>query len=94
VVGIAWIGFDQPRKLGSQETGGVAALPIWIGYMQRALKGVPESQMPPPEGVINVGGEWYFREFGPGENAVQSLGLSDGTAEGEKKADEIRNQLF
>jgi penicillin-binding protein 1A len=91
MVGIAWIGFDQPKKMGSQETGGVAALPIWIAYMQRALKGVPESMPRPPEGLINVGGEWYYSEFAPGEGSVQSLGLSDGTPEGEKKADEIRN---
>ena len=94
LVGIAWIGFDQPRKLGGQETGGVAALPVWIGYMQRALRGVPETPPQPPEGVINVGGEYYYREYAPGENSVQSLGLSDGIPEGEKKADEVRNQLY
>jgi penicillin-binding protein 1A len=94
LVGIAWIGFDQPRKMGGQETGGVAALPIWISYMQRTLKGVPETTPRPPEGLINAGGEWYYSEFAPGEGSVQSLGLSDGTPEGEKKADEIRNQLF
>ncbi len=93
-VGIAWIGFDQPKKLGGQETGGVAALPIWISYMQRALKGVPETMLPMPEGIINVGGEIYYREYAPGENSVQSLGLGDGTPEGDKKADEVRNQLF
>ena len=30
VVGVSWIGFDQPRTLGTDETGGRAALPIWI----------------------------------------------------------------
>jgi len=54
VVGIAWIGFDQPRKLGSGETGGSAALPIWIGYMETALKGVSESQMEEPEGLVTI----------------------------------------
>jgi len=96
VVGIAWIGFDQPKKLGYNETGGVAALPIWINYMQKVLKGVPDRlPMPqPPEGIINVAGEFYYREFAPGENAVMAVGLSDGTAEGEKKAEEVKNQLF
>jgi penicillin-binding protein 1A len=94
LVGIAWIGFDQPKKLGGQETGGVAALPIWINYMQRALKGVPETMLPMPEGIVNVGGEIYYREYAPGENSVQSLGLGDGTPEGDKKAEEVRNQLF
>ena len=54
VVGIAWIGFDQPRKLGTGETGGAAALPIWISYMDKALKGVPESFMDVPEGLTRV----------------------------------------
>ena len=54
VVGIAWIGFDQPKRMGSGETGGTAALPIWIGYMERALKGVPESFMDVPEGLTAV----------------------------------------
>jgi penicillin-binding protein 1A len=96
LVGIAWIGFDQPKKLGGNETGGVAALPIWVNYMQKALKGVPEG-MPmskPPEGIINVAGEYYYREFAPGENAVMAIGLGDTTPEGEKKDDEVKNQLF
>ncbi len=54
VVGIAWIGFDHPKKLGNGETGGSAALPMWIGYMEKVLKGVPESYMAPPEGLISV----------------------------------------
>ena len=41
-VAVAWIGFDQPRTLGPQETGAVAALPIWMAYMAKSLKGVPE----------------------------------------------------
>ncbi len=93
-VGVAWIGFDQPKKLGGQETGGVAALPIWINYMQRTLKGVPETMPPVPEGVINVGGEFYYREYAPGENSVQSIGLEDSIPEGGQKADEVRNPGF
>jgi penicillin-binding protein 1A len=54
VVAVAWIGFDQPRKLGSGETGGAAALPMWIGYMERALAGVPESNREAPEGLALV----------------------------------------
>jgi penicillin-binding protein 1A len=54
LVGIAWIGFDQPKKLGEGETGGAAALPMWISYMGPALKGVPETQMPMPEGLVST----------------------------------------
>lgn len=56
LVGVAWIGFDQPKRLGDGETGGSAALPIWIGFMEKALAGVPESfqDMPPGLTQINV----------------------------------------
>ncbi len=55
VAGCAWMGFDQPRKLGSNETGGSAALPIWIGYMQRALKDVPVQLPTQPDGLVAFG---------------------------------------
>ncbi len=53
-VAIAWIGFDQPRTLGRDETGGKAALPIWIRYMATALKGVPDVPYNVPDGVMKV----------------------------------------
>jgi len=76
VVAIVWIGYDQPRKLGDRETGGGLSLPVWIEYMAQTLKGVPVQEPAPPEGVINVGGDWMFDEFGHGEG-VKSLGLDD-----------------
>ncbi|NML26437.1 penicillin-binding protein 1A [Zoogloea dura] len=54
VAAVAWIGFDQPRKLGSGETGGAAALPMWINYMRKALEGVPETYPTPPGGLIRI----------------------------------------
>src|SRR2546423_4410604 len=42
LVGISWMGFDQPKTLGKNQTGGVIALPTWIGYMEKALKDIPE----------------------------------------------------
>lgn len=70
-VGCAWLGFDQPRKLGSRETGGVAALPIWIRYMQHALKNVPEGQLPQPEGITAAYGDLYFTENVPQRNTEE-----------------------
>ena len=49
---VVWVGFDLPRSLGPNETGAVAALPIWIGYMATALKTLPEATPRVPEGVI------------------------------------------
>lgn len=76
LVAAAWVGYDTPRNLGSRETGGGLSLPIWISFMSQALKDVPVSPYTPPPGVINVGGEWYYEEFGPG-NGVHGLGLQD-----------------
>lgn len=56
-VGIAWIGFDQPKRMGSGETGGAAALPMWMDYMQQALHGVSESQMELPDGLVAISRE-------------------------------------
>ncbi len=53
-VAIAWIGYDQPKSLGKDETGGKAALPMWISYMATALKGVPDVAYKTPEGVMVV----------------------------------------
>jgi len=54
LVGIAWVGFDQPKKLGNGETGATAALPMWIGFMGRALAGVPENYMELPPSLVPV----------------------------------------
>jgi penicillin-binding protein 1A len=54
VVGIAWMGYDQPRSLGDRETGGGAALPIWMSYMGTVLKNVPEATYTMPPGMVEV----------------------------------------
>ncbi len=75
LVGIAWMGFDQPRSMGQGETGGGAALPIWAGYMHEALKRVPPTEPGPmPEGLSKINGDYYFSEFPPGQ-AVARVGL-------------------
>ena len=80
IVAITWMGYDTPRKLGSNSlaTGGGLSLPIWISFMEHALKGVPVMTYTPPEGVINTGGEWYYSEFAYGKG-VTSLGMEDAT---------------
>ena len=102
-VGVAWIGLDQPKTLGANETGGVAALPIWMTYMQRALKGIPEKPLRTPDGVISVHinaetglrddtsslSEWFYAEFPP-------RGRDDALAPatGGRTGQEVREQLF
>jgi penicillin-binding protein 1A len=74
LVAIVWVGYDNPRSLGDRETGGSLSVPIWIDFMQTALKGVPIMEPSAPEGVVNVAGEWYYDEYAPGKG-VSSLGL-------------------
>ena len=66
LVATVWIGYDTPRNLGSRETGGGLSLPIWINFMQTALKGVPVAEPKPPEGVVQIGGDWYYEEYARG----------------------------
>ena len=103
LVGVAWIGFDQPKTLGTNETGAVAALPIWISFMQRALKGVPEKPLATPDGVISVRinadsglrdessnvSEYFFAEFPPRGREDTLAPVTPGRA-----APDVRDQLF
>jgi penicillin-binding protein 1A len=104
-VGIAWIGYDQPRSLGANETGGVAALPIWISYMQRALKGVPEQVLETPTGVVQVRinpdtglrddssrvSDYFLAEFAP---RMAQDALAPAVMPGAAPARDVRDQLF
>ncbi len=73
---VVWIGYDTPRKLGDRETGGGLSLPVWISFMETALKNMPVMDAIAPEGVVNVNGEWYFDEFARG-GGVTSLGVGN-----------------
>src|SRR5690606_35424040 len=78
-VGVVWMGFDQPRSLGTSETGGGAALPIWLDYMRHALDGKPVHEPPPvPSGLNRINGDFYFAEYPPAQ-AVARVGLSTPT---------------
>ncbi len=106
-VGVAWIGFDQPRSLGARETGGVAALPIWISYMQRALKGVPERVPEAPDGVVSIRinadsglrdesstlSEYFFSEFTP-RARDDGLALPTPSSTPGRTSQEVRDQIF
>lgn len=49
-----WVGFDTPAPLGRGETGGRAALPIWIDFMKVALANEPEHSLDVPAGIITA----------------------------------------
>jgi len=73
---VVWIGYDTPRKLGDRETGGGLSLPVWISFMETALKNMPVMDAIAPEGVLYLNGDWYFEEYAKG-SGVTSLGLGN-----------------
>jgi penicillin-binding protein 1A len=54
VVTSVWVGFDNPRDLGTRESGARAALPVWIDYMAVALADKPEARRVMPENIITA----------------------------------------
>lgn len=54
IVTTVWAGFDQPSTLGRYEVGGRAALPIWMNYMEFALRNEPNLPFEMPEGLVNI----------------------------------------
>jgi penicillin-binding protein 1A len=102
IVGIAWIGYDQPRSLGDRETGGGAALPIWMSYMEKILKDVPQAVYTMPDNMvavpINEEGlrddsssriEYFYQENVPPEHVVTAP-----NSEETKPAETLRDQLL
>jgi penicillin-binding protein 1A len=84
LVGISWMGFDQPKTLGRNQTGAVVALPIWIGYMEKALKEIPEAPRNPPPGIVSLpvmgalgeartAPEYFYKEAVPPPEVLQPI---------------------
>ena len=108
LVAIAWIGFDNNSPLGDKETGAVAALPIWMSYMGKALAGVPEAKLTPPAGIVQLGinpetgkqdpdnpnkiFEYFYQENVPAMQPPAEIEIQE--SGGEKPAEEIKDQLF
>ena len=60
IVAVSWIGFDQPKNLGSREFGGGLALPVWINYMQTALRNQLIEDRPMPSSITIVDGDYQY----------------------------------
>ena len=105
LVAITWIGFDTPASLGANETGGVSALPMWISYMGKMLKDVPESELEAPPGIVAVNinpvsgmrepdgrsktVEYFYQE------SLPSIGEEGAVArDTTKPPEEVKNQIF
>ncbi len=85
LVAVAWVGFDKPKNLGRGETGGRAALPIWIDYMRAALEEVPVTHLEMPDGLVSIrpfgadSDELIYRENMPPLPAELPDSATDGT---------------
>ena len=105
LVAVSWIGFDTPANLGPNETGGQAALPIWMAYAAKVLKGVPETELPTPSGVVAVNinpgtglrepsgasrtSEYFYQESQP------PIGEDSPFArDASRPPEEVKNQIF
>lgn len=96
LVGVAWIGFDKPKNLGNRETGGGLALPIWIGYMQKALPGFATHEREVPSGITTAGGDYVYTEYTE-SGGVGSLGItppSETKPASEKSEEGQKSELF
>jgi penicillin-binding protein 1A len=89
LMAVVWVGYDTPRKLGARETGGGLSLPIWISYMQHALKDTPVAVQAVPEGLTQAGVEWIYDEYARGQG-VQQLGVVE---KGPEVADPLTHNL-
>ena len=79
LVAVSWMGYDDPKSLGSREFGATLALPAWIDFMRVALKGKPIFQRAAPDGVVQNDGDWMYSEF-VAQGAVKSLAMDEAPA--------------
>jgi len=88
-----WVGFDDEKTLGRAETGGRAALPIWINYMQEALKDLPSKpfDVPPNIVFVSIDNDTGKLASASSKNVVRQAFL-EGTGPASAKGGESENQ--
>ncbi|MEY4195344.1 MAG: hypothetical protein RLZZ226_1712, partial [Pseudomonadota bacterium] len=90
LVAVTWLGKDNSKSLGRDETGGHAALPIWIQFMREALRGVAEFEFQKPADLTDeslhvpnettdtdAGADGQDDELSPGTEAAPRPGSLD-----------------
>ena len=70
VVAGAYVGFDDNTPLGRSESGGRAAVPIWLGFMKEAVKELPARDFKMPEGVVRRAIDPYTGLLASAEPAI------------------------
>jgi penicillin-binding protein 1A len=86
LLAVVWVGFDDMQRLGHGETGGGAALPIWVDFMTKASAGLPVRDFPQPSTIevqtidsktgllVAPGGEGLEEVFVPGTAPIEAAG--------------------
>jgi penicillin-binding protein 1A len=104
---VAWVGYDLPRSLGPNETGAVAALPIWMAYVGEVLKSAPQEAPAVPEGVVaaHINPETGLRDPEDREGLIEYFYHENLPPEGEplrdfgmpsgaSRPDEVKSELY
>ncbi len=76
VVGVAWMGYDDPRSLGGREFGATLAMPIWVDYLRAALDMRPAKERPVPEGVLREDDDWIYAEYA-GSSEFKTIDMNE-----------------
>jgi penicillin-binding protein 1A len=74
-----WVGYDDKTSIGKNETGARAALPIWISFMESALRDTPAEKFKVPQGItlVKVDLETGLPATGDGKETIWEA-FSDG----------------
>jgi penicillin-binding protein 1A len=86
-----WVGFDEERSLGENETGSRAASPIWVNFMSKVLKDKPVQDFFIPDGIdfieidprtgdLSSGRGGFLECFKEGTGPGQTLHAGSGSA--------------
>lgn len=92
LVAVGWMGFDQMKPLGSNETGGGLMLPIWTDYMKAALVDEPLYQRIQPSSVVLINGSYYYADSV--DQAVRDVPLNGKVEDRNRERDILRDQIF
>lgn len=89
---VGWVGYDQMRPLGSNETGGGLVLPIWIDYMKTAVKDAPPYRRRQPSSVVLLNGTYYYADSV--DKAVRDVPLDGRIKQENLQKELVRDQIF
>jgi penicillin-binding protein 1A len=94
VVAAAWIGSDGLEPLGRGEAGGVAALPMWISFMDKAISGTAEVDIQEPEGIERIRIDLKTGEPAAGDNTLLEFFMEEHMPDAEaiERAEVVKQQ--